>query len=592
MAIGFEDLLSQGMKVAVVGSGVSGLGATWLLNEYSAHEVHLYESDHRPGGHANTVHLLPNERLGRQGVDVDTGFIVFNPSTYPNFLRFLQLYPPPQRKSPSFLQSLLRRQSVPDDVGMDPGISINPTEMTFSISRDGGAFEWAGKNLATVFCQPYRLVDPQMWRMIYDIMRFNACARRVLLDVKGNDESEMSIGEYLDLEGYSLAFRNNYLIPMTAAIWSMPPDKCFLDFPARTLIQFLYNHHLLQVTGKPSWLTIQGGSHKYVNKILLKLPEEQLHLSTPVVALKTIKVEDGQKQKVVLTTASDEHMEYDHVILACHSDTALEILRAGGMTDEEERILSQFDWNHNEAVLHSDEKLMPKSRMAWSCWNYLTFSNAGRRENGSGTGSQNGHEKEIKREKTLNADVNQVSLTCKACINNHLSEARHGPVLVTLNPPFEPDPAKISGRWKYDHPVLDTKAVKAQNEMYKIQNTRSISYAGAYLKYGFHEDGFTSGLLAACSVDEEPGWARPLSSSTTRLSGMIIPTRRLTVHPPFEIQHADHHIQLSRGLHNVGYELAARGFDWLEKSGVRSWVGTIGAIFLSILGWFLGIQTL
>jgi len=377
---------------------------------------------------------------------------------------------------------------------------------------------------------------------------------------------------------------------MTAAIWSTPPDKCFLDFPARTLIQFLYNHHLLQITGKPSWLTIQGGSHNYVNKILSKLPAEQLHLSTPVVALKTIKVEDDQKQKVVLTTTNDEHVQYDHVILACHSDTALEILRAGGITEEEECILSQFDWNRNEAVLHSDEKLMPKSRMAWSCWNYLTYTDAYLNGSGSETESESGlySKEEFQREKSLNTDVNQVSLTYGMNDLQHLSEAQYGPILVTLNPPFEPDPAKISGRWKYDHPVLDAKAVRAQNEMYKIQNTRSISYAGAYLKYGFHEDGFTSGLLAACSIDEEQG----CPSFTTRLPGMSIPTKRLTVHPPFDIQHADHHIQLSWGLNNAGYGLAARGFDWLEKSGVRLWVGTFGAIFLGILGWFLGIQTL
>ena len=220
------------------------------MNEYSAHDVHLYESDNRPGGHANTVHLPPDERLGKKGVDVDTSVfhdlqilvsrlmvvfhclslvalyvfqsyirsrkvlilcrqIVFNPSTYPNFLRFLQLFPPSPKKNPSRLQSLLRRS---EDV-FDPWtIPIIPTEMTFSISRNGGAFEWAGKNLATVFCQPHRVVDPQMWRMIYDILRFNTCARRVLLDVKGDNEREMSIGEYLDLEGYSSAFRNNYLI--------------------------------------------------------------------------------------------------------------------------------------------------------------------------------------------------------------------------------------------------------------------------------------------------------------------------------------------------------------------------------------------
>lgn len=190
----------------------------------------------------------------------------------------------------------------------------------------------------------------------------------------------------------------------------------------------------------------------------------------------------------------------------------------------------------------------------------------------------------------------------------HIPESQYGPVLVTLNPPFDPDEDKVAGRWNYEHPVLDSKvlytpsqhsslstnlflqAVRAQNEMYKIQNTRSISYAGAYLKYGFHEDGFTSGLLAACSIDADQDTLPPTMAHTSTLDGMTIPVRRLTVRPPFDIQHADHHVLLTRrGSGNAFYEKAAALFDWLENSGVRELVGMIGSIVLGIIGYLLGI---
>lgn len=176
------------MKVAVVGSGVSGLAATWLLNEHSDHTVHLYEADSRAGGHAHTVRYTPKGAAGNADdeIDVDTGFIVFNPSTYPNFLRFLRMH------------------------ASTKGL-ILPTEMTFSVSRDGGAFEWAGKNLSTVFCQAKNLLDPNMWRLVWDVARFNATAGRILLENEGSEASQ-SIGQYMDKEGYSLSFQDNYLI--------------------------------------------------------------------------------------------------------------------------------------------------------------------------------------------------------------------------------------------------------------------------------------------------------------------------------------------------------------------------------------------
>ncbi|KAF5389210.1 hypothetical protein D9757_003475 [Collybiopsis confluens] len=496
------------MKVAVVGSGVSGLAATWLLNEHSQHEVHLFEADSRPGGHANTVQFPSKNGV----VDVDSGFIVFNPCTYPNFLSFLSRYP-----------------SVP----------VIPTEMTFSVSRDHGEFEWAGDTIFTVFCQAWRLIDPNMWRMLYDVLRFNACAQR-LITKWNNGTSEavdtMSIGEYLDKEGYSKSFRDNYLIPMTAAIWSTPPDKCALDFPARTLIQFMHNHHLLQVTGKPSWLTIPGGSQQYVKAILSSLPASQLHLSTPVASIR------NQGSVVELTTASGETSVYDHVILACHSDTALSILRAGGdMTTDEEAILGMFEWNRNVVVVHNDPLLMPKAKSAWSCWNYLTYS-----------------EKDEK-----DADVD-----CRTYGMNdlqHISEKDHGPVLVTLNPPFEPE--TNFGRYSYEHPVLDDKAVNAQKLMSKIQGKRNISYAGAWLRYGFHEDGWTSGLLAASTC-------APVLKSGVKL--------------PFEIQYTEdgklrqgkgacgsyHTRRKDEGGINV-VEWLAIFFGVFEFTGLRAVVGLV-----------------
>ncbi|KAF8886197.1 hypothetical protein BD779DRAFT_1611807 [Infundibulicybe gibba] len=388
------------MKIAVVGSGVSGLAATWLLNEHSEHEVHLYEADDRPGGHANTVQFTPPGKTREDGIDVDT--------TYPNFLGFLTRL----------------------------GIPVLPTEMTFSVSRDGGMFEWAGNNLRTVFCQPSRLLDPAMWRLIYDLLRFNACARELVMDTdagrtkkEDEEEEELSIGEYLTREGYSQSFRDNYLIPMTAAIWSTPPDKCAMDFPARTLIQFMHNHHLLQVTGKPSWLTIQGGSQKYVSAILAKLPKSQLHLSTPVLSLSNMK--DGPATFVDLTTAAGTEM-YDRVILACHSDAALRILRANGNPTQEQ-----------EEILGADAK-EPSGVVVW---NYLTQS-----------------VRDV--EGRVKANCDEVAFPFLTAIVDHphtdgmndlqhIPESKYGPVLVTLNPPFEPEASTVVGRYKYDHPVLN-----------------------------------------------------------------------------------------------------------------------------------------
>ncbi|WWC69966.1 uncharacterized protein I206_103910 [Kwoniella pini CBS 10737] len=429
------------MRIAIVGTGVSGISALWLLNEFSEHEVNIYEKDDRPGGHTNTVEF---KREGKEPVQVDTGFIVCNPPTYPNFLRFLKYL----------------------------NIPLLKTEMTFSVTRDRGAFEWAGEGLGGVFCQLSNLFNPRLYRMLFDIIRFNLFSTD-LLNQEYN-KREISIGEYLEKEGYSNGFRDDYLMPMTGAIWSTPANQAALDFPASTLIRFFHNHHLLQITGKPKWLTVKGGSKRYLDAVLSKLPKENLHLNTEINAI------ESHENGVNLVEVSGQRHLYDHVILATHSDTTLKLLRnGGGLTEDEEKALGPWKWSKNEAILHYDEKLMPIRRKAYSAWNYLTLTETD--ENKPQT-------------RTTESEIETVSLTYSMNILQHIPEDKHGLVLVTLNPPFPPDESKVVGRYHYEHPMMTRESVDAQSLLPSIQNKRGISFAGAWTKYGFHEDGFTSSM--------------------------------------------------------------------------------------------------
>ncbi|KAK0613862.1 hypothetical protein B0T14DRAFT_438658 [Immersiella caudata] len=432
-------------KVAIVGSGCAGIAALWALNR-SPHDVYLYEAADRLGGHTNTVEFTN----GKFKTMVDTGFIVMNTATYPNFINFLEKV----------------------------GVATDKTEMTFAVSRDQGFFEWAGSNLSSVFCQRGNIFSLRMWRMVFDIIRFNQFALDLL---RKNDEElkqgggssprpEDTIGEYLDREGYSDAFRDDYLIPMTAAVWSTSPDKCSLEFPAVTLVRFLWNHHLLNtVTERPPWLTIRAGSKAYIDKVMRGFPPNHLFLKTKVIRLTN--EPDG---RVRLHTESGRSDVYDHVILATHGDQAYSIIRDSA-TEEEHDIMSSFHTSENIAVMHSDLSLMPVCREAWSSWNYMTASSpiAGRR------------------------NIDQVCLTYNMNILQHIPRGAFGDVLVTLNPLHEPDPAKVQGRWTYEHPLYTPAAIRGQQRLPSIQNKRGISYAGAWTKYGFHEDGFSSGLHVA-----------------------------------------------------------------------------------------------
>lgn len=424
-------------RVAIVGSGCSGIAALWALNR-THHDVYLYEAADRLGGHTNTV----DWRSGKYTTKVDTGFIVLNTATYPNFINFLA-----KIKVPTV-----------------------PTPMTFAVTRDHGIFEWAGINLDSLFCQRKNLFSPRMWRMVFDIIRFNQFSLDLLANEDQISQSEETIGEYLDREGYSEAFRDDYLIPMTAAVWSTSPDKCTLQFPAVTLIRFLWNHHLLStVAARPDWLTIPTGSQSYIDAVMKGFPPNHLFLNTPVRTLS-----NEPNGKVRLHLANGTSSVFDHVILATHGDQAYGIIKETA-TQVERDIMSSFHTSKNTAVLHSDLSHMPASRKAWSSWNYLTVS-------APGEGKRN---------------IDQVSLTYNMNILQHIPTNVFGDVLVTLNPLHEPDPATVQGRYNYAHPLYNTAAIEAQRRLPTIQNRRGISYAGAWTKYGFHEDGFTSGLRVA-----------------------------------------------------------------------------------------------
>ncbi|KAL8703089.1 MAG: hypothetical protein Q9201_003726 [Fulgogasparrea decipioides] len=438
-------------KVAVVGSGCSGLAALWALQS-TDHEVHLYEADSRLGGHTNTVDF----KHGENTTKVDIGFIVMNTATYPNFIAFLK------------------------HIGIKPV----DTEMTFGVSRDEGVFEWAGTSLSAIFAQRRNLLSLRMWRMIFDIIRFNQFALDLLSDEEESaidpsgangpgfspysPKQQQSIGEYLDREGYSEAFRNDYLIPMTAAVWSTAPDKASLEFPAITLVRFLWNHHLLNtVAARPKWMTILGGSQPYIDAVMKDVPDHQVHKRTEVKSLHVLS--DGR----VAVKMFDSEALYDHVILATHGDQALNIIQDIA-TPKEKKVLSGFKTSRNTAALHSDLSLMPKRKIAWSSWNYITRTPS-----------------------STSSTPSSVCLTYNMNILQHIPRSQFGDVLVTLNPLHQPNPFLTQGTWTYHHPLYSSEAIRCQKLLPLIQNTRGISYCGAWTKYGFHEDGFSSGLKVA-----------------------------------------------------------------------------------------------
>lgn len=312
-------------RIAVIGAGISGLGAAWALARH--HEVTVFEANATPGGHSNTVEV----DYDGKGIAVDTGFIVFNDWNYPNLTR------------------LFARLDVP----------AIKSDMSFAVSVGGGGLEWSGNNVATLFAQKRNLLRPSFHRMWRDILRFNKGA---VADLAAGRMAGLSLGEYLSRGRYSGSFMLDYLLPMGAAIWSAPLGE-MMDFPAETFANFFRNHGLLSINDRPQWYTVQGGSREYVKRLLAD-GDFALHLHTPVHAVQ--READG----VSVITARDS-TRFDQVVLACHADQALRLLEDRATTHERS-LLGSFRFQPNRAVLHRDPGQMPRRRKVWASWNYLS----------------------------------------------------------------------------------------------------------------------------------------------------------------------------------------------------------------------------
>ena len=317
------------MKIAIIGSGISGLSTAWLLA--SRHQVTVFEAGSYAGGHSNAVDVT----LDGYTHPVDTGFLVFNERTYPNLIALFEQL----------------------------GVKDFDSEMSFSVKLPDENLEWAGSNLSALFAQRGNLFRPRFWRMIADILRFNRDADRLL---ERSQREAMTLGELLQREGYSDTFAHWYLLPMGAAIWSTPVDG-MLDFPAATFLVFCQNHGLLQITNRPQWKTVVGSSRDYVRRLVAGIGD--VRLNTPVTSVRR---QDGG----VLIQAGGEALHFDAVVMACHSDQSLALLQDA---DAEERaVLSNVRYAPNTAWLHTDASVMPVRQSAWCAWNYYRAAGADR----------------------------------------------------------------------------------------------------------------------------------------------------------------------------------------------------------------------
>lgn len=415
---------SAGRKtVAVIGSGISGLSAAWLLSKQ--HAVTLFEKDDRFGGHSNTVAVKTEDGM----IPVDTGFIVFNPVNYPNLTQLFKHI----------------------------GVDAPETDMSFAVSAEEGRIEYNGNGLSGIFPNLGNMFNPRIWRMLKDILRFYKESD----SWHGKISEEMTLAELLKKFNYSDEFRDLHLIPMGAAIWSTPADQ-MLDYPALAFLRFCQNHGLLQIKDRPQWHTVRGGSREYVSKLIAEIqPASFCNLGARQVIRKA--------GKVIVVDSRGDQREFDDVVLACHANEALQLLDQP--TEQEQHLLGAFGYQRNKAILHSDTRLMPKNRKLWSSWNYLRGSDG-----------------ELH---------NQQSLAVSYWMNKLQPLETEHPLIVTLNPPEEPEEGSIHCSFLYDHPVFDKNAMAAQQELYKLQGQQNTWFCGAYFGYGFHEDGLQSGLAVA-----------------------------------------------------------------------------------------------
>ena len=409
------------MRIAVVGAGVSGLVAAHLLHE--RHDVTVFEAAGYAGGHANTVRVdTPNETH-----EIDTGFIVFNDRNYPSFERLLERL----------------------------GVASQPSTMTFGVSDGTGEFEYSGASPNGLFANRRHLVTPWFHRMVTDLARFNRAARELLvLEDSGRD---LPLAEWLERQRFSRAFIDRLIVPQASAVWSADPRQMW-SFPARFLAEFFDHHGMLGFRGRPRWRTVRGGSKRYVEALLARF-SGRLRLSTPVQAI------TREAGHVLVRSAGGEAERFDEVVLATHSDQALALLGDAGPRERE--ILGAIPYQENEAVLHTDLRLLPRRRRAWASWNYHLLSEP----------------------------VGRATVTYH--MNRLQSLRAEREFCVTLNRSEAIDPTKVIRTIAYAHPVYTAAGVEAQKRFEEINGHRRTHFAGAYWGSGFHEDGVRSAVRVA-----------------------------------------------------------------------------------------------
>ncbi len=406
------------MKIAIVGSGIAGLTAAHHL--FPEHDITVFEANGHLGGHVHTHDIT----IGGLDYRIDSGFIVFNRHTYPNFIRLLA----------------------------ELGVESQESDMSFSVTCGASGLEYNGSNLNTLFAQRKNLLRRDFWGMLHDILRFNREAPELLQ----NNGDESNLGDYLAARGYGRLFREYYILPMGAAIWSTEPSQ-MLAFPARFFVRFFHNHGLLSISDRPVWRVIKGGSRSYVARLVAPF-QERVRLQCPV---KRITRHDDYVT-VYTQAAGAEH--FDAVFLACHSDQALALLAEP--TAAERKVLAAIPYQPNEAVLHTDTRLLPKRRLAWAAWNSLMPEGPDGR----------------------------LSLTYNMNILQGL-DAPHT-FCVSLNAGEHIDPDKVIARMTYHHPLFTSAGTVAQARHREINGTRRTYYCGAWWHNGFHEDGLVSALNA------------------------------------------------------------------------------------------------
>jgi uncharacterized protein len=410
------------MKIAIVGSGISGMYAAHKL--HPNHDITVFEADSRPGGHTNTVDVAAEGKT----FSIDTGFIVFNERNYPNFIAMLDELNVPSQHS----------------------------EMSFSFKCELTGLEYNGRSLSALFAQKRNLLRPSFYKMIADIMRFNRNADLLL-----NTPESVSMGEYLDSNGFSGPMVEDYLLPMAGAIWSSEPGM-MRQFPARQFGRFFMNHGLMQIKDRPQWRTVCNGSREYL-KALCKPFLDRIRVNSPVLSIERF------ADHVLVKTPHGETERFDQVIIATHSDQALRMLRDPDQRETE--ILGAIPYQHNETVLHTDTSLMPRRRKAWAAWNY---------------------HRPVEPESHVSVTYNLTTLQ---------RIATETQFLVTLNGSKIIDPDSIIQRISYEHPVFNLQSMAAQQRWEEINGTRRTWYCGAYWGYGFHEDGIKSAIRVLESME-------------------------------------------------------------------------------------------